>query len=93
MKKIHEVEKIDLAGEFLLLSVDGRNYRILIADASERLAKATDAQRRFFRISPSGYGIHWPEIDEDLSIDGLIKTTQIYKTNSSAAILREGENE
>jgi len=23
-------------------------------------------------VSPSGYGIHWPELDEDLSVDGLI---------------------
>jgi hypothetical protein len=26
-----------------------------------------------FVISPANYGIHWPEIDEDLSIDGLIR--------------------
>ncbi len=25
-----------------------------------------------FEVSPAGYGIHWPEIDEDLSIDALI---------------------
>lgn len=25
-------------------------------------------------LSPSGYGLHWPEVDEDLSVDGLIGT-------------------
>jgi hypothetical protein len=25
-----------------------------------------------FQISPSGYGIHWPDIDEDLSVEGLL---------------------
>jgi hypothetical protein len=33
---------------------------------------ATEAERNFYKISPSGYGIHWPAIDEDLSIKGLI---------------------
>ncbi|MFI5222153.1 MAG: DUF2442 domain-containing protein, partial [Bacteroidia bacterium] len=30
-------------------------------------------ERGNFEISPSGYGIHWSLIDEDLSINGLIK--------------------
>jgi len=30
-------------------------------------------------VSPSGYGIHWPELDEDLSIDGMIKATKVRK--------------
>ena len=28
-------------------------------------------EKNQFEIAPSGYGIHWPLIDEDLSIDGL----------------------
>ncbi|MDP2982675.1 MAG: DUF2442 domain-containing protein [Candidatus Latescibacter sp.] len=26
----------------------------------------------FYKIQPSGYGIHWPLIDEDIAIDGLL---------------------
>ena len=37
----------------------------------ERLAKATDAQRRDFYLSPSG--IHWPQIDEGLSFGGMFR--------------------
>ncbi|MFM1841469.1 MAG: hypothetical protein RLZZ490_200, partial [Cyanobacteriota bacterium] len=37
-----------------------------------RLYTATDAERNLYKISPSGYGIHWPAIDEDLSVKGLI---------------------
>ena len=33
-----------------------------------------------FELSPSGYGIHWPELDEDLSIDGMIKAAKVRKT-------------
>ena len=29
-------------------------------------------KKNLFEISPSGYGIHWPLLDEDLSIDGLL---------------------
>jgi hypothetical protein len=36
------------------------------------LAQASDAELKHFEISPSGYGIHWPLIDEDISIDGLL---------------------
>ena len=39
---------------------------------SQRLAAATPEQRENLVVSPSGYGIHWPDVDEDLSIDGLI---------------------
>jgi hypothetical protein len=37
------------------------------------LVKATDVERKDFKISPSGYGIHWRQLDEDLSINGLLK--------------------
>jgi hypothetical protein len=39
---------------------------------SKRLFNASQLEREKFEISPSGYGIHWPLIDEDLSVDGLI---------------------
>ena len=70
--KLHNVQSIDFEGAEMVLAVDERIYRIDLKSVSDRLAKASDATRRSYRISPSGYGIHWPEIDEDLSIDGLI---------------------
>jgi hypothetical protein len=72
MDKAHQVENIRLSGATLTLTVDGRQYRIDIASQSARLARATQQQRENFEVSPSGYGIHWPDVDEDLSIDGLI---------------------
>ena len=38
-----------------------------------RLLSATAAQRRNWRISGGGHGIHWPDIDEDLSTEGLLR--------------------
>ena len=43
-----------------------------LQDISALLANATDEQQQEFEVSPSGYGIHWPLIDEDISIDGLL---------------------
>jgi hypothetical protein len=38
-----------------------------------RLLDATDAERSNWQISGGGYGIHWPDIDEDLSTEGLLR--------------------
>ena len=76
MDKQHDVQQVDFDGSMMILSVDGRVYRLPLAVVSSRLAIATDAERRVYRISPSGYGIHWLVVDEDLSVDGLIKLAE-----------------
>ena len=38
-----------------------------------RLLEATAEQRLNWKISGAGYGIHWPDIDEDLSTEGLLR--------------------
>ena len=72
MDRAHEVERVSFSGDRMLLSVDGREFEIDIARHSKKLAEASPAQRENFAVTPSGYGIHWPDLDEDLSIDGLI---------------------
>ncbi|MCU0558572.1 MAG: DUF2442 domain-containing protein [Desulfobacterales bacterium] len=37
-----------------------------------RLLHATPEQRSDWRVAGAGYGIHWPDIDEDLSTQGLL---------------------
>ena len=39
--------------------------------ASPRLAKGTETQLKNIEVSP--FGLHWPELDEDLSFKGLLK--------------------
>jgi len=58
MDKQYNVSNIDFNAEWIILSVDGKTYQIPIAQASKRLAQATDIERKMYRISPSGYGIH-----------------------------------
>ncbi len=72
MKKIHDIQGITFTGEEMILKVDDGEYRFCLADVSKPLAEATATERETYELSPSGYGIHWPLIDEDLSIDGLL---------------------
>jgi hypothetical protein len=72
MDRAHEVRNLSVSGTLLHIEVDGRSYEIDLAEHSHRLARATQRQRERVEVSPSGYGLHWPEVDEDLSVDGLI---------------------
>ena len=54
--------------------VDGRTI-IVPLQWYPRLLKATKAQRDNWRVAGAGYGIHWPDIDEDLSALGMLMGT------------------
>lgn len=63
------------------VSVEGQTLAATMSDGREiavpiswfpRLVNATVQQRENLEISPGGYGIHWPEIDEDISIKAFI---------------------
>lgn len=60
------------AHQLIVDLADGRTIAVPIA-WYPRLMSATPEQRANWRISGSGYGIHWPEIDEDLSSEGLLR--------------------
>jgi hypothetical protein len=68
----HKIEKVTIEKGILSLSIDGRSHQINLEDVSGRLADAKEEEQQAFEVSPSGYGIHWPLIDEDISIDGLL---------------------
>lgn len=52
--------------------MDGRSISVPLA-WYPRLLHANDAQRRNWQVAGGGYGIHWPDIDEDLSVAGLLR--------------------
>jgi hypothetical protein len=72
MSKHHKLTNVKVSDGVLSLVVDGsplsRDLRIL----SPLLKNASNEDLAAFEISPSGYGIHWPRVDEDISIDGLL---------------------
>ncbi len=53
---------------------DGRSLSVPLT-WFPRLLSATPAQRAHWTTSGGGYGIHWPDIDEDLSVEGLLRGT------------------
>lgn len=66
------------------LTIDDTTLRLRLADGRElsvpveffpRLATATAAQRANWRWIGGGIGIHWPDIDEDLSVRGMLLGT------------------
>jgi hypothetical protein len=50
---------------------DGRTIAVPIG-WYPRLAYATPEERVNFEISGAGYGIHWPDLDEDIGVEGLL---------------------
>ncbi len=64
---------------------DGRTVSVPIG-WYPRLAHGTSEERINFEISGAGYGIHWPDLDEDIGIEGLLLGKQ--STESPASFKR-----
>ena len=58
--------------EITVALMDGRSISVPLA-WYPRLFDATAQQRGNWEICGGGYGIHWPEIDEDLSTEGMLR--------------------
>jgi len=72
MTRFHDIGEVSFDSEKMTIQIDGVEHVFAFGKISSSLAKATEAERATFEVSPSGYGIRWPLIDEDLSIDGLL---------------------
>jgi hypothetical protein len=64
---------VKVTNEHLIVTLaDGRELSAPLA-WFPRLTEATDEQRRKWRLIGRGHGIHWPEIDEDVSVTSLLR--------------------
>lgn len=70
-------ESVQAKPDGLGIVVEGRQFLIPWQNCSPLLARATWEQRQNLELSPGGYGIHWPLIDEDLSVAGLLSGTRV----------------
>lgn len=52
--------------------MDGRTISVPLA-WYPRLDKASEKELKNWQIAGAGYGIHWPDLDEDLSTEGLLR--------------------
>jgi len=64
---------IETTHDGLTIVIGDRRVRFPWQQCSPVLATATELQRLTAQLSPGGYGVHWPLLDEDLSISGLLR--------------------
>ena len=68
-----KVKDVRFSEDHLVVDLlDGRTISVPLA-WYPRLLHATEAQRENWELCGSGFGIHWPDIDEDLSTEGLLR--------------------
>ncbi|MCA1838294.1 MAG: DUF2442 domain-containing protein [Actinobacteria bacterium] len=66
-------QNVEFTDDDLVVSlVDGRKVVVPLV-WFPRLANATKSQLQHFELLGDGEGIHWPDIDEDLSVAGLLR--------------------
>ena len=66
------IDRVDVSDDTITAHlVDGRVISVPLA-WSWRLSDATVEQRKHYELIGSGEGIHWPDIDEDISAKGML---------------------
>lgn len=74
---MHIIECLAFRADTLEITIDGKAYSFPLSKISKTLAAASDEERNMYEISPSGYGIHWPLLDEDVSVSALLGETSL----------------
>ena len=77
--------------EIIAELMDGRTISVPLA-WSWRLSEATPAQRSNFRITGAGQGIHWPDVDEDISVEGMLRGSPAPRGGVSDSIIRDASS-
>jgi hypothetical protein len=68
--------------ELIVSLVDGRRISVPLV-WYPRLSHATQKERESYELMGRGTGIHWPLIDEDLSISGILRGNPSYESEKS----------
>jgi hypothetical protein len=85
MKKYHEINNLKWEDGFLVITIDGESKKFPLKKISPALEKASEEERNNFEISPAGYGIQWPLLDEDISIDALLGIVHVPRWKKEIA--------
>ncbi len=76
-------EQVEVTGDTLSVELrDGRTISVPVG-WYPRLAHGTDEERKQWRFVGGGRGIHWPELDEDVSIENLLAGKPSGESQSS----------
>lgn len=70
--RIPEVQNVTVSDDSLTVDlVDGRTLSVPLT-WYPRLLHSTQEERSHWRLIGRGEGIHWPDLDEDISVEGLL---------------------
>ena len=68
--------------------MDGRTISVPLA-WSWRLSEATPTKRANWEIIGDGYGVHWPDIDEDISAEGMLYGIPAPRHHASSKLIQD----
>ncbi len=84
------IAQVTVTDETLTVDLeDGRSITVPIG-WYPRLSHATPAERANFVVSGAGYGIHWPDLDEDIGVEGMLLGKKSGESAASLARWLEG---
>lgn len=73
LKADERVDSVDFVEDSLVVGLkDGRRISVPL-EWYPRLARASAVERSNWEVCGGGYGVHWPDIDEDLATEGLLR--------------------
>ena len=77
--------RVDVSDDSLSVQLaDGRTISVPLA-WYPRLLHATPEQRAHCIVAGAGFGIHWPDLDEDLSVEGLLRGAPAPRISAKAS--------
>jgi hypothetical protein len=80
------IQKVRVTKDQIIADLaDGRVIGVPLA-WSWRLSEATPVQRAKFRLIGTGQGVHWPDVDEDISVESLLHGTPAPRPDTRAAV-------
>ena len=79
----NRIAQVEVTNETITARLtDGRVISVPLA-WSWRLSEATPAQRANWELIGDGYGVHWPDVDEDISADGMLHGVPAHRPNGA----------
>jgi hypothetical protein len=83
------IQRIEVTGQELAVFLsDGRSVHVPLA-WYPRLAQSLPADRQVYQLIGRGQGIHWPEIDEDISLENILQGQASGESEQSLARWKE----
>jgi hypothetical protein len=67
-----KINAVRFEGDKMIVQLEHKELAIDLTEFPNKLLEAGDFERAQYEVSPSGYGIHWPLIDEDISLEKWI---------------------